>query len=176
MTQHIPRTLFAFIHTSALLLSAVSLGAQPSCKYNPSTLPYSPGYAQLVIAPDARTVYIAGQVAQDSSGAMVGGSDFRAQVEQAFGNVQRALAAVDATWAHVLKWNYYITDVSRIAVVREVRDQMLVGTAPPASTLVEVKGLFRPDALIEIEAVAVAPHRLDCATLKRRERSTTPAR
>ena len=69
-----------------------------------------------------------------------------------------------------MKWNYYITDASRVTIVREVRDRLLNGVAPPASTLVEVKGLFRPELQIEIEAVAVAPRALDCQALRRRER------
>lgn len=151
-------------------------GAQESCKVNPATLPHSPGYAQLVIAPDARTVYIAGQVSQDSSGAVIGAGDFGVQVEQTFGNLRRALTAVGATFAHVLKWNYYVTDASRVGQVREIRDRMLGGIAPPASTLVEVKGLFRPDIMIEIEAVAVAPRALTCDELRRRVERPATAR
>jgi len=165
----------SFLVALALALSSVPAAAQESCKLNPATLPYSPGYAQLVIAPDQRTVYIAGQVAQDSSGTVVGVGDFGAQVEHTFGNLRRALEAVGATFAHVVKWNYYVTDASRVAQVREIRDRVLAGIAPPASTLVEVKGLFRPDVLIEIEAVAVAPRALPCAELRRLERRA-PAR
>ena len=161
---------------AALLLSLPRTApAQESCKVNPATLAYSPGYAQLVIAPDQRTVYIAGQVAQDSSGAVLGAGDFGTQAERTFGNLRRALEAVGATFAHVVKWNFYVTDAGRVAQLREIRDRVLAGTAPPASTLVEVKGLFRPDLMIEIEAVAVAPRVLRCAELRRLERPA-PAR
>jgi enamine deaminase RidA (YjgF/YER057c/UK114 family) len=47
-----------------------------------------------------------------------------------------------------------VLDVANIAALREVRDQYVNRTAPPASTLVEVRRLFRDDVLLEVEAVA----------------------
>src|SRR5262245_4704192 len=60
---------------------------------NPTTLPPSPGYTQVVIAPSGRTAHISGQVALDTSGAIVGPGDFRAQARQVFENLKAALAA-----------------------------------------------------------------------------------
>jgi 2-iminobutanoate/2-iminopropanoate deaminase len=40
-------------------------------------------------------------------------------------------------------------------VLREVRDRYVNTAAPPASTLVEVRRLFRDDVLLEVEATAV---------------------
>jgi enamine deaminase RidA (YjgF/YER057c/UK114 family) len=45
--------------------------------------------------------------------------------------------------------------VSQITSVRAIRDQYVDTERPPASTLVQVSGLFRPEAMVEIEAVAV---------------------
>jgi 2-iminobutanoate/2-iminopropanoate deaminase len=50
-------------------------------------------------------------------------------------------------------------DAAQVPAVREVRDRYVNTAAPPASTLVEVKRLFRDDVLIEVEAVAIVPRR-----------------
>lgn len=122
---------------------------------NPSTLPPSRGYTQVVEVPAGhRLVYISGQVPLDSAGNLVGAGDFRAQAKQVFTNLDRALAAVGATFADVVKLNYYIRDVSHLADLRAVRDQHVKRATPPASTLVEVPHLFREDVLLEVEAVA----------------------
>lgn len=123
--------------------------------FNPSTLPASRGYTQVVEVPAGhRLVYISGQVPLDSAGNLVGAGDFRAQAMQVFTNLDRALAAVGATFADVVKLNYYIRDVAHLADLRAVRDQHVERAAPPASTLVEVPHLFREDVLLEVEAVA----------------------
>jgi enamine deaminase RidA (YjgF/YER057c/UK114 family) len=71
-----------------------------------------------------------------------------------FENLRLVLAASGATFKDVIKLNYYVTDARNLAVLREVRDQFVNSAAPPASTLAEVKGLFRPDVMLEVEAVA----------------------
>jgi enamine deaminase RidA (YjgF/YER057c/UK114 family) len=122
---------------------------------NPATLPPSRGYTQVVEVPaGARMVYISGQVALDKDGNLVGSGNFRRQAEQVFMNLSRALAAVGATFADVVKINYYVRDVSGLADLRAVRDQHVNTAAPPASTLVEVSHLFREDVLLEVDAVA----------------------
>jgi enamine deaminase RidA (YjgF/YER057c/UK114 family) len=112
------------------------------------------GYTHVVVAPDRRTVYIAGQVAFDSSGKLVGGDDFRAQAEQVFANLRRALASVGASFGDVVKTTTLITDRQNVPILREVRNRYLDPKQPPASTLI-VAGLVRPELLLEIEAVAV---------------------
>jgi enamine deaminase RidA (YjgF/YER057c/UK114 family) len=122
---------------------------------NPSTLPASRGYTQVVEVPaGSRLVYISGQVPLDREGNLVGAGDFRRQAEQVFTNLGSALAAVGATFADVVKINYYVRDVSHLADLRAVRDRHVNVTTPPASTLVEVPHLFREDVLLEVEAVA----------------------
>lgn len=158
---------------TAVLTAAVwtSAAAQSSCKLNPATLFQPAGFAQLVIAPDQRTVYIAGQVAQDSSGAVIGAGNFTAQATQVFTNLRAALAAVDADFRSVVKWNIYVTDVANLPTLRAARNAALGEVAPPASTLVQVPALYRPELLLEIEAVAVLPQLADCAALRKRERA-----
>jgi enamine deaminase RidA (YjgF/YER057c/UK114 family) len=51
----------------------------------------------------------------------------------------------------------YVTDMSHLAALREVRDRFIDKTNAPTSTLVQVSAFFRPGILVEIEAVAVIP-------------------
>jgi enamine deaminase RidA (YjgF/YER057c/UK114 family) len=127
---------------------------------NPSDLPTPPGYTQVVAARPGRTLYVAGQVALDQEGKLIGEGDFLAQCRQTFENVRRALAAFGADFSHVVKLTTFVTDVSALVHFRTARDAVLgpaIGAAPPASTLVQVVRLFRPEFLVEIEAVAVIP-------------------
>src|SRR5689334_8310167 len=89
---------------------------------NPPRLATPPGYTQVVAATGGRTIYIAGQVALDQHGNLVGAADLRAQTQQVFANLQAALAAAGATFAHVVKVTIFVLDSSQIATVREVRD------------------------------------------------------
>jgi reactive intermediate/imine deaminase len=121
-------------------------------------LPPSPGYSQAVEVRGGRIVYVAGQVAMDRSGKVVGEGDIRAQAEQTFENIKAALEASGAKFENVVKLNYYFSDITQLPVVREVRDKFINTANPPASTAVEVKRLFREPFLIEVEAVAVVPN------------------
>lgn len=137
-----------------LLTGAVRAQTGPQFK-NPPSLPTPRGYTQVVeIPPGMRWIQLAGQVAMDSTGKLVGPGDFRAQARQVFENIRAGLAASGATFNDVVKINIYILDAAQIPVLREIRDQYINTAHPPASTLVEVRRLFRDDVLLEIEAVA----------------------
>jgi len=124
---------------------------------SPETLAPPPGYSQIVRVRGGRTIYIAGQVALDASGNLVGQDDFRAQAQQVFENIKTALAAVGADFSHVVKLNIYLLDHTQLPLLREVRDRYVNTGAPPASTLVEVRCLARDEFLLEIEAIASLP-------------------
>jgi len=113
-----------------------------------------PGYTHVVVATGGRTIYVSGQVALDVGGKLVGQGDFPAQAKQVFDNLASALAAANATFADVVKTNIYLTDAARLDEFRQVRSQYFVGD-PPASTLVVVAGLYRPDLMVEVDAIAV---------------------
>ena len=122
------------------------------------TLPPSPGYSQAAeIRAGSRIIYIAGQVAMDRSGKLVGEGDLRAQATQTFENLKAALQASGASFENVVKLNSYFVDMSQLAAFREVRDKYVNTANPPASTAVQVSRLFREGFLIEVEAVAVVP-------------------
>ena len=122
---------------------------------NPPGLTKPTGYTHVVLAADGRTVYIAGQVAFDSTGTMVGVGDFRAQAERVFANLRIALASAGATFSDVVNTTTFVTDVSNAAALREIRGKYLDPARPPANSLIGVGALARPDILLEIEAVAV---------------------
>jgi enamine deaminase RidA (YjgF/YER057c/UK114 family) len=124
---------------------------------NPTTLATAPGYTQVVEVTHGRTIFIAGQIALDQSGKIVGQHDFRAQTQQVFENLKVALEAVGADFTCVVKLNIYVVDISQLPTLREVRDHYVNTQNPPASTLVEVRKLAREEFLLEVEAVAHLP-------------------
>jgi enamine deaminase RidA (YjgF/YER057c/UK114 family) len=122
---------------------------------NPEAMHRPAGYTHVVEVTAGRPVYIAGQVALDRSGAIVGPGDIRTQARQVFDNLQAGLQAVGAGFEQVVKLTYYLVDATQLPIVREVRDQYVNTQQPPASTAVEVRRLVRDDLLLEVEAVAV---------------------
>jgi reactive intermediate/imine deaminase len=123
---------------------------------NPSTLSTPTGYTHVVQVHGGRTLYIAGQVAFDKTGNIVGKGDFAAQVTQVFENLKSALAAGGATFDNVVKVTTFVTDLSQMQTLRSIRGKYY-GTNAPASTLVQITKLAHEDLLIEIEAIAVVP-------------------
>jgi enamine deaminase RidA (YjgF/YER057c/UK114 family) len=122
---------------------------------NPDAMHRPTGYTHVVEVTAGRPVYIAGQVALDPSGAIVGPGDIGAQARQVFDNLRAALQAVGAGFEQVVKLTYYLVDATQLPVVREVRDQYVNTQQPPASIAVEIRRLVQEDLLIEVEAVAV---------------------
>jgi enamine deaminase RidA (YjgF/YER057c/UK114 family) len=139
---------------------AQSQGPQPFRLFNPDTMAKpTAGYSQVAEVSGGKMIYVAGQVAMDASGNLVGKDDFRAQVDQAFKNINAAVQAAGGDFQSVIKLNYFCAesvDAAQIPVVREIRDRYVDTAHPPTSTFVVVKRLVRPEWLIEIEAVAVA--------------------
>src|SRR6266852_4659122 len=100
---------------------AQARGAQVK-RSNPHTLSKPTGYTHIVeVTGPAKTVYISGQIALDKDGTVVGAGDMKAQAEQVFKNLQAALGAAGATFSDVVKMNTYITDMSKVQAVRDVR-------------------------------------------------------
>jgi reactive intermediate/imine deaminase len=123
---------------------------------NPPTLSTPTGYSHVVEVLSGRTIYIAGQVPFDQTGKVVGKGDFAAQATQVFENLKLALAAAGATFENVVKVNTYVTDMSHLQILRDVRGKYY-GRNAPASTLVQIGSLAHEDLMIEIEAIAVVP-------------------
>jgi enamine deaminase RidA (YjgF/YER057c/UK114 family) len=118
------------------------------------------GYSHAVVSTGA-TAYVAGQVAVDEEGAVVGPGDVGAQTAQALRNLGLVLGELGAGWADVVKLCWYVLDARDVQAVRDARDAVLDpalgGAANPASTLVQVAALFRPGFLVEVDAVVALP-------------------
>src|SRR4030095_6335687 len=145
----------ALLSSLPLLSIFACAGSAPVLtRKNPALLSKPNGYTHVVETSGGRTVYVSGQVALDATGALVGTGDLKAQTRQVFENLKAALADSGGTLDDVVKITIFMTDLSPIQDFRELR----TGYIPrelPASTLVQVVRLARPDFLIEIEAVAV---------------------
>jgi len=128
---------------------------------NPPAIPAPRGYSHVVETKGpSRTIYLAGQLGMTADGKFAGApGDFRAQAIQCFENIKAALAAVGATFEHVVKVNNYLIDMAHLPLYFEVRDRYVDTKNPPASTTIQISKLARPDALYEIEAIAVVPER-----------------
>ena len=104
-------------------------------------------------------IFIAGMIADDATGALVGAGDVVAQTEQIFENIEAILARLDASIHDVVKLVVYVTDIDDRVAINTVRARRF-GETRPTSTLVQVSALVNPDARIEIETVALVPTRV----------------
>jgi enamine deaminase RidA (YjgF/YER057c/UK114 family) len=123
---------------------------------NPKELAPASGFSHATVAGDM--VWLGGQIGSDATGKVDAPGDVVAQFARAIGNVAIALRAAGSMPADTVKLTYYVTDLKAYkanlaaigAAYRDVFDRHF-----PATTLVEVRSLFDPDALVEIEAVAI---------------------
>jgi enamine deaminase RidA (YjgF/YER057c/UK114 family) len=123
---------------------------------SPATMPKPRGYSHIAEATGpGRTVYFAGQLGYTPDGKIA--PDFRGQAVQAFENLRAALAEVGGDFSHVLKVTSYFVNMDDLPTYFDVRDRYVNTAAPPASTAVQISRLARPEAVFEIEAIAVLP-------------------
>jgi reactive intermediate/imine deaminase len=97
-------------------------------------------------------LFISGQAGAGDDGNIVDG-DFRAQGEQAFANLRRALEAGGSSLGDVVKVTIFVTDMGNFRDVVELRSKYFCEPYP-ADTIAEIKALYDPKAMIEIEAIA----------------------
>ena len=125
---------------------------------NPEGLGPARGFSHATSA--GGLVWLGGQIGSDATGKVLEPGDIVAQYTRAVHNVSIALRAVGSAPADTVKLTYYVTDLKAYkdnlrAIGSAYRE--VFGQHYPATTLVEVRSLFDPDALIEIDAVAVCP-------------------
>ena len=129
------------------------------CKaVNPWTWQDNFGFAQAVEVRGAqRVLYCAGQTSVDGDGNLLHAGDMAAQLTQALGNLEAVLRQARLTLKHVVRLNYYTTNVPAFGeAARRILGPRLADVVPkPSGTLLGVASLFHPDALIELEATAV---------------------
>jgi enamine deaminase RidA (YjgF/YER057c/UK114 family) len=115
--------------------------------------PATNGYSHaVVVAPGSRLIHTSGQVAIGEGGHIPEG--WEEQTRLVFRNLEAVLATTGATFADVIKLTWFVTGTDELPTVRRVRDEFVDVARPPASSLVKVAGLYRPELLVEIEAIA----------------------
>ena len=100
-------------------------------------------------------LFISGQAAIDDEGRIVTPGNFAGQAQRAFANLERALRAGGSSLRNVVKVTIFLTDMKYFDQIVELRGRYFVPPYP-ADTIVEVSSLYSKDAMIEIEAIAVA--------------------
>lgn len=121
---------------------------------NPMEMPPPHGYSQVIVSERIeKLIYISGQVAENSSGEIIGVGDLEKQVSQVYTNIGLALKAAGADFSNLVKITTLLKDISHLPKVREVRDHYVDVNHPPASTTIQAV-LDHPDLLIEIDAIA----------------------
>src|SRR5437867_5373156 len=121
-------------------------------KYNVEDHPGD--FHQGVIVNGGRLLYLAGQVANNPDGSVAGVSDWRRQAEKIYENIGHLLRAAGATAASAVKETTWVLSIdSWRQHSAPVRRGFYQGDFP-ASTLVEIPGLARPEFLAEIEVIA----------------------
>jgi enamine deaminase RidA (YjgF/YER057c/UK114 family) len=129
---------------------------------NPTTLPAPGGrYSHVSRVSAGELLFIAGQVALDADGNLVGEGDFKAQVEATFQNLRLALESQGCGFADVARFTTYLVHSQDITTFHEVRMELFQTLypegRPPPNTLVIIDRLVSEDLLIEIEAIAAIP-------------------
>jgi 2-iminobutanoate/2-iminopropanoate deaminase len=114
------------------------------------------GLSQAVEIPfgNQKMIVLSGQIPLNKQGELVG-NDVKTQTIQIFENIKDILETCGASLNDIAKLGVFTSDISQIAGYREARDQFINLDNPPASTLLEVKSLFRSDVVIEIEVTAI---------------------
>ena len=127
---------------------------------NPEGLPKVDFHKQVSLVTGSTLLFMAGQVAWDADGALVGEGDLTAQIEQCFLNVGAAIADAGGSFDDVAKLTIYVVDwtTDKFPMLREGRARAFaklgIDSRAPG-TVIGVTALFTPDLLVEIEAVAV---------------------
>ena len=99
-------------------------------------------------------LHLAGQVALDPQGNLVGKGDITAQAEQVFANLKAVVEAAGGAMANIAKITTYTTNLAYRPIIADVRARYFPAD-PPASTFLVIRSLAEPGYLLEVEAVAV---------------------
>ncbi|WP_216854470.1 RidA family protein [Pedobacter panaciterrae] len=100
-------------------------------------------------------LFISGQTAIDDDGKLIGLGDFDAQAKKTFENLEKVLKAGGSSFKNLVKVTILLRDMANFEKIVELRGRYFCEPYP-ADTIMEVSSLFSKDALIEIEAIAVA--------------------
>lgn len=110
------------------------------------------GYSHAAKA--GKTLYIAGQVALDFDGKLVGKGDFESQARQVYTNLKNILQETGGGLKNIVKMSTLLTHYGNIEPLRKIRKEVF-GEIMPPNTLMIIQSLASPDFMIEVEAIAV---------------------
>jgi enamine deaminase RidA (YjgF/YER057c/UK114 family) len=135
---------------------------RPVSYLNPPNAPPVAGmYSHVAIAEAGRLAFIAGQVAIDAKGEMVGANDLAAQVPVVFDNIGRIVKDLGAGFSDVVEFTSYIVGPDSrepwFKARSEVYARLFPGKAYPPNTLLIISGLVRPELLVEVSAIVRLP-------------------
>ncbi|MDA1325290.1 MAG: RidA family protein [Proteobacteria bacterium] len=126
-------------------------------RYLSSAYQRSRSYSPAVITEGGRTIWLAGHLAaEDEEGESLAG-DFDGQVRCVFRKLDATLREANAALADIVTMTIFIVDVSNNTRFVELRREFFPDGSYPASTLVTVAALNRPELMVEINAIAIAP-------------------
>jgi len=110
-------------------------------------------YSQGIAAQGKRMIFVAGQIAIDEKGALVGKDDPEAQARQVFKNIKAVLESAGASMDHVVKITMIVKNAADFPKIGAVRREVFKEPYPASTTF--VAALLNPDWLVEVEAFAV---------------------
>lgn len=117
----------------------------------------SRSYSPAVITEGGRTIWLAGHLAWEDEQGNSLADDFDGQVRCVFRKLDATLKEADSSLADIVTMTIFIVDVSKNTRFVELRKEFFPDETYPASTLVTVAALNRPELMVEVNAVAIAP-------------------
>jgi len=118
-------------------------------------------YSHAIRVRGGEMLFIAGQIATDVDGDLVGAGDAAAQTRQIFANIDKVLKGAGGSFADVVEFTYYLAGRAAVQPFLDARSEVFDEVFPtgkyPTATLLIVDGLVREDLLLEISALAVLP-------------------
>jgi enamine deaminase RidA (YjgF/YER057c/UK114 family) len=125
---------------------------------NPWTWQDKYGFSQAIeVVNPSRMLFCAGQTSVDAEGNPLHAGNMTAQLTQALDNLETVLAKAGLTLKHVVRLNYYTTNVAAyLQASAAVAERLSKAGCNASGTLLGVAALFHPDIMIELEATAVA--------------------
>jgi enamine deaminase RidA (YjgF/YER057c/UK114 family) len=125
---------------------------------NPPGLARPRGFSHGIVTTGGRLLFLAGQDASDADGRIVGAGDVVAQMERALANLRTVVEAAGGRMTDIVKLNIFVRDrddyVAHHKALGEVWRRFF-GDYYPALALFQIAAFFQPDALIELEGMAV---------------------
>lgn len=101
-----------------------------------------------------KLVFISGMTARNAQGGITGVGDIEAQTRQVCENIKAAVEAAGGTMDDICRVDVYVRNIEHFDLIHKVRREYFK-SPPPASTMVEVTKMVKPEYLIEINAIAV---------------------